>query len=358
MRGLSQESGAGCVAAPMRKRLVILLALAASAVLPATAGAAGAVPEGAEWSEATIPSTDGVKLHADILRPRDLPRDAKTPVILSIGPYFNHSGQVGVAGPVEDAAYDPVGPPGPSDRFKDFVDGAKLMRARLHVRDGRPARLRRLLRLPRLGRPRRAGRRRQSRRVGRGPAVVDRQGRHVRQVLRRRHRPARRQPAAERPGGGRLPGAGLRPLPLPLAAPASSTRSCASTTSPEGTGPPRRPPVAVQTNDGSGAPSRRGRPPTAAATRRRCAPATRRLGQRDESDADGDVTRLPTTHLAGSGKAVVDVATTRRTPTSSSTSTTSTRRDRADHAPGVPRPLQRREATSTLIGRAPQIARD
>src|SRR5215217_1974939 len=111
----------------MRNRLVILFVLAASAVLPATAGAAGAVPEGAEWSEATIPSTDGVTLHADILRPRDLPRDAKTPVILSIGPYFNHSGQVGAAGPVEDAAYDPVGPPGPSDRFKDFVDGAKLM---------------------------------------------------------------------------------------------------------------------------------------------------------------------------------------------------------------------------------------
>ena len=94
----------------MRTRLAILLALAATAVLPATAGAAGAVPEGAEWSEATIPSTDGVKLHADILRPRDLPRDAKTPVILSIGPYFNHSGQVGAAGPVEDAVLRPGRP--------------------------------------------------------------------------------------------------------------------------------------------------------------------------------------------------------------------------------------------------------
>ena len=111
----------------MRNRLVILLALVASAALPASAGAAGAVPEGAEWSEATIPSSDGVKLHADILRPRDLPRDAKTPVILSIGPYFNHAGQVGALGPVQGAEYDPVGPPGPSDRFKDFVDGAKLM---------------------------------------------------------------------------------------------------------------------------------------------------------------------------------------------------------------------------------------
>jgi uncharacterized protein len=111
----------------MRNRLAILLALVVSAALPASAGAAGAVPEGASWSEATIPSTDGVKLHADILRPKDLPADAKTPVILSIGPYFNHSGQVGPAGPIEDAGYDPVGPPGPSDRFKDFVDGAKLM---------------------------------------------------------------------------------------------------------------------------------------------------------------------------------------------------------------------------------------
>ena len=111
----------------MRNRLVILLALAGSAVLPVSAGAAGGVPEGAAWSEATIPSTGGVKLHADILRPKDLPADARTPVILSIGPYFNHSGQVGPAGPIEDADYDPVGPPGPSDRFKDFVEGAKLM---------------------------------------------------------------------------------------------------------------------------------------------------------------------------------------------------------------------------------------
>jgi predicted acyl esterase len=111
----------------MRTRLAILLALAATAVLPAGAAAAGTVPEGAAWSEATIPSSDGVRLHADVLRPRDLPPDARTPVILSIGPYFNHSGQVGAAGPVQGAEYDPIGPPGPSDRFKDFVDGARLM---------------------------------------------------------------------------------------------------------------------------------------------------------------------------------------------------------------------------------------
>jgi hypothetical protein len=46
-------------------------------------------------------------------------------VILSIGPYFNHSGQTGPAGPVEGTSYDPVGASGPqpSDRFKDFVLG-------------------------------------------------------------------------------------------------------------------------------------------------------------------------------------------------------------------------------------------
>jgi predicted acyl esterase len=49
-------------------------------------------------------------------------------VILSIGPYFNHSGQTGPAGPVEGTSYDPLGPStGPSDRFLDFVNGAHLM---------------------------------------------------------------------------------------------------------------------------------------------------------------------------------------------------------------------------------------
>jgi uncharacterized protein len=111
----------------MRLRTILLAALAAACALPTTASAAD-VPAGAAWTEATIPSTDGVKLHADILRPKNLVPTAKTPVILSIGPYFNHSGQTGPAGPVEGTSYDPVGPStGPSDRFLDFVEGAKLM---------------------------------------------------------------------------------------------------------------------------------------------------------------------------------------------------------------------------------------
>lgn len=78
------------------------------------------VPEGAAWTEAYFPSSDGsgVELHADVLRPADLPDDTKTPVILSVGPYFAHAGQTGPEG------WDQVGP---SARFQDFVDGADLM---------------------------------------------------------------------------------------------------------------------------------------------------------------------------------------------------------------------------------------
>jgi predicted acyl esterase len=111
----------------MRTRVALLALLIALTVLPAAASAAP-VPEGAEWTEATFPSSDGVTLHADILRPKGLAATAKTPVILSIGPYFSHAGQTGVVGPAEDTSYDPVGPSeGPSDRFLDFVEGAKLM---------------------------------------------------------------------------------------------------------------------------------------------------------------------------------------------------------------------------------------
>src|SRR3954466_2958804 len=75
-------------------------------------------------TNAYIPTSDPtITLHADVLRPKGPPADAKTPVILSIGPYFNHSGQEGPAD-----AWDPTGPStGPSDRLFDFVKGAHLM---------------------------------------------------------------------------------------------------------------------------------------------------------------------------------------------------------------------------------------
>ena len=104
-------------------------------------------------------------------------------------------------------------PVGPLQRLRR---GREADAARLHVRDGRPARLRRLDRLPGLGRTGRAGRRGERGQVGGRAAVVDRQRRHVRQVLRRRHRADRRQPPPGRAEGRRLPGARLRPLSLPL----------------------------------------------------------------------------------------------------------------------------------------------
>lgn len=110
----------------MRTFVAAVLTLFTLAVAPAAAQAADP-PPGSKWTEATIQNGD-VKLHADVLRPAGLPADAKTPVILSVGPYFNHSGQTGPAGPVEDATYDPLGPTtGPSDRFYDFIEGARLM---------------------------------------------------------------------------------------------------------------------------------------------------------------------------------------------------------------------------------------
>jgi putative CocE/NonD family hydrolase len=107
-------------------------ALAGALLLVPTAAQAADpwyVQAGATWSQSFISESDGTTLHADVLRPRGLPADARTPVILSIGPYFNHSGQTGPAGPAEGTSFDPVGAngPEPSDRFADFVNGAQLM---------------------------------------------------------------------------------------------------------------------------------------------------------------------------------------------------------------------------------------
>lgn len=104
----------------------VLLAMAASGAPAATADADdpvtheenARVPEGAAWTEAYFPSSGGVELHADILRPAHLAPDERTPVILSVGPYFAHAGQTGPEG------WDVVGP---SARFRDLVEGADLM---------------------------------------------------------------------------------------------------------------------------------------------------------------------------------------------------------------------------------------
>ena len=106
----------------LRVSLLVVIVLAACA----PSATAAEPPAGAEWFEEYITEPDGTKLHVDVLRPANLPKDAKTPVILSIGPYFNHAGQVGALGPVQGASYSPTGG-GPSDRFYDFVEGAQVL---------------------------------------------------------------------------------------------------------------------------------------------------------------------------------------------------------------------------------------
>ncbi|MEV7630158.1 CocE/NonD family hydrolase [Actinoplanes sp. NPDC089786] len=107
--------------------LIMMASLAvsgpATAAAPAPPGVTHAdnprVPEGAVWTEAYFPSADhsGVELHADVLRPANLSPRAKTPVILAVGPYFNHAGQTGPEGWTQT---------GPSSRFADFTSGTNL----------------------------------------------------------------------------------------------------------------------------------------------------------------------------------------------------------------------------------------
>ncbi|WIM98586.1 CocE/NonD family hydrolase [Actinoplanes oblitus] len=107
--------------------LITIAALAVGAPAAAATAAPGGVtheenprvPEGAVWTEAYFPSADhsGVQLHADVLRPANLPAGARTPVILSVGPYFAHAGQTGPEGYTRT---------GPSSRFADFTSGTDL----------------------------------------------------------------------------------------------------------------------------------------------------------------------------------------------------------------------------------------
>jgi predicted acyl esterase len=95
----------------LRSLLVVLLLMLA---LPTAAMAD--VPEGADWKEHYIPAGD-VTLHADVFRPKGLADSVKTPVILSIGPYFGHGGQSTPNG--SEADY-------PSTRFNDMIGGGKV----------------------------------------------------------------------------------------------------------------------------------------------------------------------------------------------------------------------------------------
>src|SRR5206468_9089407 len=105
----SASTPRGWWAVLLRSGIALLLATAVAALTPSFASASGVAYPDADWSEAWIhsPSSAGdATLHADLLRPKGYTNADKTPVILSIGPYFNHSGQTGPVGPAEGHNYD------------------------------------------------------------------------------------------------------------------------------------------------------------------------------------------------------------------------------------------------------------
>nr|WP_202429991.1 CocE/NonD family hydrolase [Streptomyces sp. SID4945] len=79
------------------------------------------VPAGSAWTQEYFPSSDrsGTQLHADVLLPEGLRKGQKVPVILSVGPYFGHSGQT------DDEGFTHTGP---SARFNDFIEGSDLFK--------------------------------------------------------------------------------------------------------------------------------------------------------------------------------------------------------------------------------------
>ncbi|HEX2085752.1 MAG TPA: CocE/NonD family hydrolase [Solirubrobacteraceae bacterium] len=93
-----------------------LLVVLASLLVPAAAGASGP-PPGANWFETYITAGDGTRLHVDVMRPAHLDETVKTPVVVTVSPYTNHSG---------DLAPNPANR-GPSHRFYDFLEHTKAI---------------------------------------------------------------------------------------------------------------------------------------------------------------------------------------------------------------------------------------
>ncbi|MGW5200014.1 CocE/NonD family hydrolase [Streptomyces spiralis] len=91
----------------------------ATATEPVTHEHNDRVPEGSVWTQHYFPSSDhsGTELHADVLLPEGMRAGQKVPVIVSIGPYFAHTGQTGPEGWTHT---------GPSSRFEDFIVGTDL----------------------------------------------------------------------------------------------------------------------------------------------------------------------------------------------------------------------------------------
>ena len=98
-------------------RVLLLSALLYGLLVNAGQAQAAEPPPGTVWTEHYFPSEDGITtLHADVLRPKGLDDDDKTPVILTVSPYFNHADSAASSGPA-----------GPSDRFYDFLEVSDII---------------------------------------------------------------------------------------------------------------------------------------------------------------------------------------------------------------------------------------
>ena len=98
----------------------LALTLVAIVALGPFAGPAGAAepPPGTVWSEHYFASDDGLTvLHADVLRPKGIPEDKPTPVILTVSPYLNHATETGTG----------QSGGGPSPRFYDFLEVSDII---------------------------------------------------------------------------------------------------------------------------------------------------------------------------------------------------------------------------------------
>ncbi len=104
-----------------RRALPLILALLGALALPAAAHESAASGEptpgrtDSTWSEAYIPSADGLTtLHADVLRPKGLADNVRTPVVMTVSPYTGHG-------------FDSPTAKGPNPRFYDFLDQSKIL---------------------------------------------------------------------------------------------------------------------------------------------------------------------------------------------------------------------------------------
>ena len=96
----------------LAKRILLLTTLVAG--LAVSAPAEAAPHPDADYTEAYFPMGDGTTtLHADVLRPKGMPETVKTPVILAVTPYGNHSGSTTEVGITQT---------GPNPRFYDFLN--------------------------------------------------------------------------------------------------------------------------------------------------------------------------------------------------------------------------------------------